>query len=420
MTERPAQLALLLSFFLLALVGLNFVSISRTPNNSSNSIVVREKGLVLPGSTGSYHYKFYLKDASVLGAVLPGSTQDDSYLSGATVVVLNKSSFTCSNNYNFEYFDGLYKLTCEEASNLQLQISKTGYETKYVNLAYYQGTIPTIYLSKYVAPPPETIKDVTLPKVFRESKETTNLSKISNPSKVKNLTLATKKATIKFKEAVNLSSTSVRDKFKKLDQYVKLVETGVVGLNSKSLPVLNKKATVKMKGLPWLEQPRILVDGKEDPKVVSKVSYSKGELTFDVTHFSTFKAAPSVKINEPANNFTSDKKQVTLKGTVSDPTASVSAKLNNKSLGKLKVSTTSGEFTATLNLVEGVNKLVVNALSKNGATASALISGTFTMPKVNNLAIYLGLGVLALIALVAAAYSFIKMRKKAATVTTKT
>ena len=424
MGEKSARLIVLISLLFIALVGLIFVSFNSSsetlPDKKIAANLQGEKGEVLPGSTPTYYYKFYLKDASVLGAVLTGSTNTDkSFISGASIVVLNKSAFHCGDggsNYTFGYYSGLYKLICQEAGTMRLEISKSGYDTKYVSLAHYQGEIPTITLSKYVPPPPpppETIKDVELPKIFSQSKETTDLSKISDPAKVKNLTLGTKKALIKFKESVDLSSNLVRDKFKKLDKYIHMDATGIVGLDSKALPVLDKKAAVQMKGLPWLEQPRVLVDGKENNKIVSKISYSGGNLSFDVAGFSAFKAAPNVRIEEPVNNFETENGQIPLRGTVTDPTASVSARLNNKDLGKLKVATDSGKFTANLNLVEGVNNIVVNALSANGATASAKIAGIFTLPvrEANNLYVYLVLGIAALIALAVIIYYFVKLRK---------
>jgi hypothetical protein len=165
-----------------------------------------------------------------------------------------------------------------------------------------------------------------------------------------------------------------------------------------------------MKGLTWVSKPRVLVDGKEDKSVVSNIQYSDGKLTFDVKHFSTLKAAPSITVKEPVNNFEVSDEQIQLKGVVSDSTASVSAKLNNKDLGKLKVATSSGEFIATLDLIEGFNEIIVKAVSSNGTDDSVLISGTLVL-KNNNLYLYLIIGFLALVAIGLMVYSFLKMRK---------
>ncbi len=372
---------------------------------------VNEIGQVLNESTGSssYFYKFYLRDASAATKTNSSSKESDSSLiKGATITISNKSAFHCGDSgsdYSFkEYDSGYYKIICQEAATMTIKISKSGYSTKTTTLAYYQGEIPTIYLSKYVAPPPpppapaETIKDVKLPAKFSESGGSTNLATVTDVTKVESLTLDTYSGTIKFKETVDLSSSATKDKFKELDKYVKAEQIGVVGIDSTNLPVLNKKATITMKALNFVKTPKIFVDGKEDAAVVSNITYKDGVLTFDVTHFSTFVAAATVGISEPANNFETNNKTIIVKGTVSDPEASVSAKLNNKDIGSLKVATTSGEFKKEVTLEEGLNKLVVSALSTTGATASATLAGTLLVKaEVNLVPVYLLLIILAII-----------------------
>ncbi len=89
----------------------------------------------------------------------------------------------------------------------------------------------------------------------------------------------------------------------------------------------------------------------------------------------TTSATPTIDITEPANNFETSDQTVRLKGNVSEPTATVSAKVNNKELGRVKVAT-SGAFEKEITLEEGLNKIVVSALGANLATASATVSGT--------------------------------------------
>lgn len=389
MRARYAQIILGFSLLLLLLVVFDFIKIStpkkEEPTTQKPNLVsmVNDLGKVLPGETGgTYYYKFYLKDNSALQITSSGTGQS-SYISGATIKVNNKSAFTCGEggtNHTFAYFDGLYKLICNEAATMNITISKSGYNTKTTNLAYYQGEIPTITLTKYSPPPPsppaETIKTISLPAEFKETgSETTDLSKIADPAKVDDLTLDTKKHKVKFKETVDLSATDTKNKFKELEKYVITDQIGKLTVDSGSLPVLNKTATITMKGLNFVKTPKVLVDGKEDKTVVSNIQYKDGVLSFDVTHFSTFTAAPTVGINEPADKFENRQKEITLKGSVSDPTASVSAKLNNRDLGKLKVATDTGKFEKLVDLDEGANKLVVSALAANGATAVATVSG---------------------------------------------
>ncbi len=427
MQHNHARLIFILSIFLFSLVSLNFAKIASNTNQQANKTsekknlaeAVEEIGRVLPGTSQTYYYKFYLKDSSAASNITTTNQTDTSKISGATVTVTNKSSFHCGDSgsdYTFAELDSYYKLICQEAGEMKLAISKSGYTTRYTSISNYSGEIPTIYLTKATPKPPpappETIKNVNLPSKFKEAgSETTELSQVADPAKVDNLTLDTKLGKIKYAESVDLSASEVKDKFKELDKYVKIEQAGVIAVDSTSLPVLNKKANVTMKSLNFLKTPRVFVDGKENKEVVSNIRYANGVLTFDVTHFSTFTVAPTVGINEPANNFETKEKTVTLRGSVSDPTATVSAKLNNKDLGKLKVATDSGIFQKEIELSEGLNKLVVSALSSTGATSSATISGTL-LKTASKLPLYFLLSVLAVIAAFSAVSSIKFMSKK--------
>ncbi|MDP2720950.1 MAG: hypothetical protein Q8O75_03350 [bacterium] len=222
-----------------------------------------------------------------------------------------------------------------------------------------------------------TIEDVSLPKIFGGS--TTNLAKISDAKKVQNLTIEVKdKNKIVWNETVDLSSQDTANKFKSLDKYIKAEQLGVLELDSKTLNVLNKKASVTMFNLPFISTPKVLVDGKEDPETVSDINYADGNLTFNTTHFTKFEAVPTLTIIEPQNGFETNEPLVTLRGIVGDPQATVSASLNNEDLGALKVATQSGQFSKRLTLTEGNNTIVIMANSLFGATLSATISGTYT------------------------------------------
>ncbi|OGY26790.1 MAG: hypothetical protein A2Z11_02365 [Candidatus Woykebacteria bacterium RBG_16_43_9] len=225
----------------------------------------------------------------------------------------------------------------------------------------------------------ETLKTIKLPNVFKG--KTTNLSKVSDLSKVKGFILdAPKKGKITFTDTLNLSSTTLVALFKKLDKYVKITKKGVVEINSKVLSVFaKKKAAVSMFDLPFIETPDLYVDGeKATEKQVSDVKYGKGVLSFNVSGFSKYEAVPKLEIIEPKNGFTTKKSSITLKGKIGDPTASVSATLNNKVLGNLKVATKSGEFNKALTLSTGKNNIVIKAASGLGQKLEASISGVFT------------------------------------------
>ena len=361
-----------------------------------------EEGKILSG--GGWSYKVYLKDSST-----------NSKISSATVEMLTKEKFSSCGvsgdwdnlfSYNDNDGDGiyLYVLGCAPKdfngdTAVSIKISAQGYSSKTVviKVSKNYGTAPkdyiTISLSKQAqnqttttttTVPQETIKDVTLPSVFgAKGSKTTDLSKLSDPKKVKKLTFdVVGKNRIVFTDNVNLSSDKTVDLFKKLDKYVKMTKIGLVEVNSKTLSMLaKKKASVSMFKLHFLDTPDVFVNGKPDTKkIVSNIKYDKGTLTFSVKNFSRFEAVPKLEILEPKNGFIAEQESITLRGKIGDSEASVSAKLNGKSLGNIKVATKSGEFSKDLTLKKGRNNLVVNAISKFGPPLEATVSGIFLPP----------------------------------------
>lgn len=443
MLKHHARLLFIVSVLLLAIVTLDFVQVggkntNQTPVNNAKTNVtqaVDQIGKVLASCSPCLIIEFYLKDAS-----------DNSFISGATVNLQTRDPFDFP-YWNFTEYckslgciysldaggdGGVLKVGQSFPDTVQISISKTGYDSKTALIHTGNTTVDTAYLDKVAIVAPaipvpatttvkkttsvktvETIKDVLLPAEFKApGSETTDLSKITDSTKVPDLEIDSSLNSIKFTENVDLSSTDTKDKFKELDKYVTIKIPGVISIDSLSLPVLNKRATLTMRGLKFVKTPRVLVNGKDDPTVVTIKSYKDGVLVFDVTHFSTFTAAPTVGINEPADNFETSNKTVTLKGTVSDPNATVSATLNNKDLGKLKIASSSGEFSTDATLDEGLNKIVVSALAATGITAVASVSGTLIKAATTNIGAYLILFILALIAGFGLVYSGKHLMKK--------
>ncbi|OGY22937.1 MAG: hypothetical protein A2172_03315 [Candidatus Woykebacteria bacterium RBG_13_40_15] len=422
---KTARLGFLVSTLLISIVALNLTSLwaKTSSEKAAKEIASNSSGAVLAGCNPCF--EFYLKDSS-----------DGSYLQGATAALLTQEPFNFS-SFGFTQYvksgvviyttvtDGSLKEGYTLPPTVEVQISKSSYITKTTSITTSISPPDTVYLDRVPSQPSTNntssgitivqmvkIQNVTLPAVFRIG-ETTDLKKITSPNKVENLTLDTGKNTIKFNEAVDLSSSEVVNKFRSLDQYVKADKSGVVSIDSGKLPALNKKATIKMKSLPFVKTPRVLVNGKEDRGVVSNISYSSGVLTFDVTHFSTFTAAPTITISEPKDGFETKEKKITLKALVSDPIATVSAYLNGRNLGKLKVATKSGEISSNINLVEGVNKILLNVVSANGATASATVSGRLIAAAAkSNLLLYTLLAILAIVAIASLVYWLVKLRNK--------
>lgn len=137
---------------------------------------------------------------------------------------------------------------------------------------------------------------LALPATFMQSGSTsTNLSKITDDKNVSNLTLEIpKKNEIVFQENVDLSAPSTKVILDNLDKYVTIDKVGIVELDSKVATFLNKKAKITMFSLPYSSTPKVLVNGAENPKVVSDISYNNGTLTFKAAHFTKFEAVANI------------------------------------------------------------------------------------------------------------------------------
>lgn len=341
---------------------------------------------------------------------------DDNSWSTTLFAAIECGNGTCPTNPSEPQFDkGTYKYHLQSNANAKGTIyagtsSSTSTTSDSTDTA--TTTTPTTTTTE---PEEKTIKDVVLPSVFRaKGSKSTNLSKISDPKKVKNFTIdVVGKNRVVFTDLVDLSSTKSPSLFKSLDKYVQMVSLGVVEVDTKTLSMLAKKrAAVSMFGLPFVATPKILVDGKVDSAgVVSNVKYAAGTLTFDVKNFSKFEAVPTLTINQPQTGFEVADPDITLTGKITDPAANVSAKLNNRSLGNLKVATSSGQFSGQLTLKEGNNTIQVSALSKFGPPLVATVSGVFT-PKVITAQMIVVAGLMLLVIALIGAWWYIRRRQK--------
>lgn len=250
-------------------------------------------------------------------------------ISGVTITTNGISATTGSGSWlGFYYLSFDYKAENNLAYNLTA--SKSGYksQTKTISVKaaincnleaitdFNLEKNPTSGSGSSTPPPPapitETnvpIKKTILPAGFTKvGSSTTDLTKVVDLTKVSNLTLdIPSKNKIVFAEDVDLSSQAAADIFSKLDTYVKADKLGVVEVDSKNAPLLNKKAHVVMYNLPHKTTPKILVDGKEDPKVVSNINYISGTLNFDVAHFTKFEAVantPQITTQQKTINLT--------------------------------------------------------------------------------------------------------------------
>ncbi len=171
---------------------------------------------------------------------------------------------------------------------------------------------------------------------------------------------------ITFSEEVDLSVSGLGEKFKTLDQLVRL-ESGYVSINTDSLPELNKPAMMTMSGLDFAKGslPVILRNGVvADDTVVSDLKYKSGVLTFSVTGFSEYVVRPTIKLDQ--TDFTTDELKATVSGFVDDLQALGTIKINGET-EDLTIDR-KGFFQYEVTLKENTtNKIIVTFTSSNGA-----------------------------------------------------
>jgi len=297
---------------------------------------------------------------------------------------------------------GYYSFTIDFVSSKQVTItaSKTGYnsQTKTINLpsdaCSSTDTNVDFSLTKASSSSGGTttgntsttsstsiglteFQQIDLPAAFTAAgSTTTDLSKVADPKKIENFTLDIPgKNKIVFKDALDLSAKSTADALKELDKYIKIDGTGVIELDSKKLPALNKKATLTMSELKYTFTPTILVDGKTGSTgVVSNIKYGGGTLTFDVSHFTRYEAAAKFELLAPVSTSVSSPNTI-IKARISDLEASINGTFNDITLAKITPDPKTGEFTLQkLVFKEGENTLKLSGQSKLGKVAPLTVT----------------------------------------------
>lgn len=359
-------------------------------------------------------FTMYQNSASITGTITDSKT--GSAITGATITldtgVSTTTAFKPSKNLiapvyaaggpippGVYFFDFLpYNAT---KSTYTVTVSKSGYNTasKTVTISGYGCGGVTgqsggdLALSSVTSPTPQpptspsTNKTITAPPVstptfqqtklpsifFQPNSETTDLSKVSDPTKVTNFTIEIPgKNKVVFEDTLDLSSQTTVNGLKSLDNFVKIDQPGTVDIDSISLPALNKRAKLTMEGLKFISTPAILVNGKVDgSSLVSNLTYDKnnGQLQFDVAHFTTYTAATKIQITSPTSGQITTSTPV-IKGIISDPSAIITGTLNGVSLANIQPNKTTGEFTISgLVFKEGSNTLLLTAAGPLGNAA---------------------------------------------------
>ena len=210
------------------------------------------------------------------------------------------------------------------------------------------------------------VASVTLPSEFKqEGSQTTDLSKLTTESakSVSNFTLDNVGiGSIKYLEAVDLSSQDTANKFKNLSSYVQ-ISYGKVKVDSEALGVLNKNEQINLNmNLVDGYEIVILKDGEVVDGAVSNIVYKDGVLSFEVGGFSEYVIKPILTLDDVESE--TNKKIISITGGVSDLSASVKMIVNGVEQA-VEVDEL-GNFDVMIDLIDGNNDVKVVVTSLNG------------------------------------------------------
>ncbi len=220
-----------------------------------------------------------------------------------------------------------------------------------------------------------SIANVSMPKSFTfKGSKTTDISVLTEAQskKVKRFTLDIKgKGNIIWEESLDLSSSSLRNKFKNLNRFVIFKKGSVEVKADKIKPFANKKATVNMYNINLKlakgETPVILRNSKVVSKGISKIIYKakKNILSFQVNRFSKYTLIPSISIEKTPKE--TNETKVELNGSVDDLDSKVTV-IIGKNTETVNIDK-NGVFNYEVELNEGENIITVKAKGVSGAVS---------------------------------------------------
>ncbi|NTU46256.1 hypothetical protein HGA88_01380 [Candidatus Roizmanbacteria bacterium] len=145
---------------------------------------------------------------------------------------------------------------------------------------------------------------------------------------------------------------------------------GKIDLDAGAVPEIQQSgASVSLYGLTnYLSTPTVLLNGYEGGSDISSVEFDteKGILSFDVSHFSEYRAVPKIEAPNLLNNIVTTNTTITIDGMVNDPTATVKILNGVEDQGVIGVSA-HGRFQKKVPLVYGKNSIVISASNAIGA-----------------------------------------------------
>lgn len=205
--------------------------------------------------------------------------------------------------------------------------------------------------------------------------ETTDFSKVADFRAMENFTMHIDGVVkVVFKKKINMLDKTTQSFMKNLAKKI-AKDKGKFSLDAKAAIQLKKDANaeITMYNVPYLSKPDIKVDGAFITDTDAKnIVFDKDAktLTFLANHFSEYTAVPKITdVSVPTDNSYVGSQDLTVKGIVNDPAATVMIKLNGAYVSAVTVGS-DGAFSKAVTLKAGKNTLEVEASNSIGSAAS--------------------------------------------------
>jgi len=211
-------------------------------------------------------------------------------------------------------------------------------------------------------------------KFYAADSNTTKAADIKQPERVSDFIIdlpGYEKVT--FTEPINLAAAENAQAISEIEKYITFEKLAIT-IDKKLKDFFSVPLEIIFYNFPFVSDPAILLDGKSvtEPQIEDFYRYTENKhvlakLVTDQSGKFTFTPALELNVKDNETVYASP---ATFWGRISDPVASISYKINGIGSGqKVDISSITGEFSITPDLVTGENILTLSAESQYGTVA---------------------------------------------------
>lgn len=242
--------------------------------------------------------------------------------------------------------------------------------------------INSIYKESFQAPLPKLealdnpVSQVTLNSGFYfPGSKSTNLKDITatNIKAFSNFKLETQDVLIEWTSPIDFSGAEVAGKLQTLDTNLK-VGWGKVEFNADQFPFLAKPAQVTYKNVTFVTEPKIKIDKNTVSLTDAKAQWVPTKSSVTISHVALVSSALVPKIETEKSVIETSENKITIKGTVSDPNANVSYKIDNSDVKDVVgIDLKTGIFEIDLTNVDKIKQVEITSKFKNNESDSKIV-----------------------------------------------